>query len=102
MLLGQMITRIREELGLTQTELARKTGVTDVYVCFLENGKRFANSYFYNRLARVAAGGCDKSHSRIYDELIALDLQTRNPNAYCSLARHFSYGKVGEAKEVLD
>jgi transcriptional regulator with XRE-family HTH domain len=38
--LGKMLKRIREEKGLTQVELAQKSGVTREYITMIETGAR--------------------------------------------------------------
>ncbi len=40
--IGQM-RAVREDLGITQSELARRTGKTSGYVCDLERGRRTPN-----------------------------------------------------------
>lgn len=38
--IGRNLKRIRRERGLTQAELARKVGITQVYVAYLEGGRK--------------------------------------------------------------
>lgn len=39
-LVGENTARIRKEKGLTQEALAEKTGLSQQYICGLENGQR--------------------------------------------------------------
>jgi transcriptional regulator with XRE-family HTH domain len=34
------IKQYREKAGLTQEQLAKKVGITSVYLCYLENGQK--------------------------------------------------------------
>lgn len=42
---GDMIKSQRQELGLTQKQVAESIGVSDAYICSLENGKRCPPPY---------------------------------------------------------
>jgi transcriptional regulator with XRE-family HTH domain len=51
--LATRITTLRENVGLTQRELARRAGLTNAYIVMLENGKRTNPSL--DVLTRLAA-----------------------------------------------
>lgn len=47
------LRRIRESRGLSQTELAYKTGVTPRYIAFIETGDRTPSLKTASKLAKV-------------------------------------------------
>lgn len=60
---GANIRRLREELNLTQEELALRCDLTQGYINFLENGKR---GYSQKSLARIAKA-FDIDVSRLFE-----------------------------------
>lgn len=54
---GQMIKQSRKEMGLTQEELARKSGTTKHYISRLENNR---TGLELSTLKRIIEGGLDK------------------------------------------
>ncbi|ASJ01002.1 CBS domain-containing protein [Thermococcus gorgonarius] len=48
-----IIRKIRQELGITQDELARKAGVTQAYIAKLENGKVDPRLSTFNRILQA-------------------------------------------------
>lgn len=54
MKLGDVLRRLREAKGLTQTELARRAKITDEYVSMLESGAKWNPSLMVlQRLAKA-------------------------------------------------
>ena len=51
MRLSEFVRRRRKELGLTQMELARKSGIQNSYICAIESGIRGAGSATATALA---------------------------------------------------
>jgi len=51
--LGQTISDLRAESGLTQTELADKIGVDSNYISMLERGKRLPSTQFLINISDV-------------------------------------------------
>ena len=47
------IKQFRKKQGLTQQELANKLGITSVYLCNLETGKRTPSFAMLNRIAKA-------------------------------------------------
>lgn len=48
-----LIKKFREKKGLTQKELAEKTGVTTEYISYLENGQRTPSLTLLENIAKV-------------------------------------------------
>lgn len=49
--LGAKIRRLRKDLGLSQETLAERVGVSPVYICMIENGKRTMSLALLDRIA---------------------------------------------------
>lgn len=49
--LGAKIRRLRKDLGLSQETLAERIGVSPVYICMVENGKRTMSLALLDRIA---------------------------------------------------
>ena len=49
--LGAKIRRFRKDLGLSQETLAERVGVSPVYICMIENGKRTMSLALLDRIA---------------------------------------------------
>lgn len=49
--LGAKIRRLRNDLGLSQETLAERVGVSPVYICMIENGKRTMSLALLDRIA---------------------------------------------------
>lgn len=49
--LGAKIRRLRKDLGLNQEALAERVGVSPVYICMIENGKRTMSLALLDRIA---------------------------------------------------
>lgn len=63
-LVGRNLRIIREKLGITQEELALRSGLTQGYINFLENGKR---GYSEKSLEKIA-NGLAVQVSELFDE----------------------------------
>lgn len=50
------IKKYREKAGLTQEQLAKKVGITQVYLCYLENGQKKNPSIPLLRKIAIALG----------------------------------------------
>jgi transcriptional regulator with XRE-family HTH domain len=50
--LGQVIQRTRDEKGVSQEKLSKRTGITRTYLSLVENGKRFPS---YDTLVRISS-----------------------------------------------
>jgi DNA-binding XRE family transcriptional regulator len=55
---GAVFSTLRHELSLTQAEMADKLGVTNVYLCFVERGKRVPAPSLIERLFDVVVAEC--------------------------------------------
>lgn len=51
--LGQRIRELREEVGISQAELARRCGKDKQHMELIENGKTTCNSYFLYLISSV-------------------------------------------------
>ncbi len=51
--LGAKIRRFRKDLGLSQETLAERVGVSPVYICMIENGKRTLSLTLLSQIADV-------------------------------------------------
>lgn len=51
--LGKNLKLLRISADLTQEELAAKTGLTSVYISYLENGKRGATTHSLEVIAKA-------------------------------------------------
>ncbi len=51
--LGKKIQRIREEMGLTQIELANRVNVSRVYMGYIEQGRATPSLEVVEKIARV-------------------------------------------------
>ena len=60
----------REQLGITQTELARKIGVSQPAVAYWESGARTPNVYILKKMAEIF--GCS------VDDLISDDKEEKS------------------------
>jgi transcriptional regulator with XRE-family HTH domain len=52
--LGDRIKKVRQDLGLTQTEFAQKLGVTQSYISALEKGKEIPSDTLLNLIASLS------------------------------------------------
>ena len=51
--LGSNLRKYRLERGLTQEDLAAKTGLNSVYISYLESGKRGATTHSLKKIAKA-------------------------------------------------
>ena len=49
--LGAKIRRLRKDMGISQEALAERVGVSPVYICMVENGKRTMSLALLDRIA---------------------------------------------------
>ena len=104
MTLGKMMRNLREELGLTQAELAAVLSISDAYMSQLESGKRTAEVRYkddiYWGLAKISSRGNQSRCWDLYLTLVGLDMEWRDPMVYEVLGRHFYRRFLGEARRA--
>lgn len=81
---GTVVRRERERYGLTQTELAQKTGVSQAFISQVERGIVTGN---LNTLQKLALG-LNTPLSSLIKKVEDLDIEHAVDNAEALLARH--------------
>ena len=90
MYLSERLKTLRERMGFSQKRLGRQLGVTDAFVCQLEQGKRSPARSYYRRLSRfVAATDGLTDPEPLYEELLILDMRQRDPELFATLCTHY-------------
>jgi len=88
--LSERLKILRQRMGISQQKLGRQLGVTDAYVCQLEQGKRTPARSYYRRLSRfVAATDGLTDPEPLYEELLILDLRQRDPELFATVCAHY-------------
>lgn len=90
MQLSKTMKILRKRIGLNQAQLGHQLGVSDAFVCQIEKGKRTPAREYFRKFAGLVAycDGLTEAES-LYDELLILDLQQRDPELYDRLCFHF-------------
>jgi transcriptional regulator with XRE-family HTH domain len=100
MYLSERLKTLRERMGFSQKRLGRQLGVTDAFVCQLEQGKRSPARSYYRRLSRfVAATDGLTDPEPLYEELLILDMRQRDPELFATLCAHYPVAKVHKSVE---
>ena len=92
--MSERLKTLRERMGVSQKRLGRELGVTDAFVCQLEQGKRTPARSYYRRLSRLVAA-CDglTDADCLYEELLILDLRQRDPELFATVCAHYPVPK---------
>lgn len=99
--LSERLKTLRQRMGISQQKLGRQLGVTDAYVCQLEQGKRTAARPYYRRLSRLVAtrDGLTDAET-LYDELLILDLRQRDPELFATVCAHYPEPKSLQSDQL--
>jgi transcriptional regulator with XRE-family HTH domain len=78
---GQRVTRFRENLGITQAELAQRSGFTPAYISTIEQGKRLKEGGKHKDAARKLAAALDVGVEELLGQAPSLARRERRAGA---------------------
>ena len=76
-LIKKRITKARKDRGLTQCQLAQKTGITPASICLIEQGKRIPTISVLYRIAQILMVSLDYLVGR--EDKTSIENAAKNP-----------------------
>jgi len=76
--IGKTISSFRKKKNLTQIELAKKAGITNVTVSNIENGKTHPNKKVFKNIATALSTTEDELLRAAFDTQMNISLKTKN------------------------